>query len=93
MTPGPGLNTTTLAELYASQGFPEKAVEIYQRVLLQDPDQPDVQRKVQDLKLRMSGEAPELPEIQQEDVRRALRQRRVSVLEGWLKRVKEEQHV
>jgi len=89
----PSFDTMTLAELYAHQGFPEKAVEIYQRVLLQDPDQPDIKRKIQDLKLRISGEAPELPEIHQEDVRRALRQRRVQVLEGWLKRVKEEQHV
>lgn len=90
---GPALSTTTLAELYSQQGFPEKAVEIYQRVLLQDPDRPDVKRKVQELMQRISGEAPELPEVQQEDVRRALRQRRVQVLEGWLRRVKEERHV
>lgn len=89
----PALSTTTLAELYSQQGFPEKAVEIYQRILLQDPDRPDIKRKVQELMQRISGEAPEIPEVQQEDVRRALRQRRVQVLEGWLRRVKEERHV
>lgn len=90
---GEALNTTTLAELYARQGFPEKAVEIYQRVLLDDPERHDIQRKIQDLMHRISGEAPEFPEVRAEDVRRAVRHRRVQVLEGWLRRVREERHV
>jgi len=89
----PALSTTTLAVLYAEQGYPEKAIEVYQRVLLQDPERADVKRKIQELMQRISGEAPEMPDVHQEDVRRALRQRRVQVLEGWLRRVREERHV
>jgi len=89
----PALSTTTLAVLYAEQGYPEKAIEVYQRVLLQDPERADVKRKIQELMQRISGEAPEMPDVRQEDVRRALRQRRVQVLEGWLRRVREERHV
>lgn len=88
-----GLNTTTLAELYARQGFPEKAIEIYQRILLANPDNEDVKQRVRALMRRIDGDAPELPEVRQEDVRMAVRQRRVKLLEGWLRRVRYERHV
>jgi tetratricopeptide (TPR) repeat protein len=88
-----GLNTTTLAELYARQGFPEKAIEIYQRILLANPDNEDVKQRVRALMRRIDGDAPEMPEVRQEDVRMAVRQRRVKLLEEWLRRVRYERHV
>ncbi len=88
-----GLNTATLAELYAKQGFPEKAVEIYQRILLSNPENEEVKQRIRGLMRRMDGDAPEIPEVRQEDVRMALRQRRVKLLEGWLRRVRYERHV
>lgn len=89
----PGLNTFTLAELYEKQGYPEKAVEIYQRMLLHQPDNPVIHGRIRDLMARMAGEAPEAPGVHQEDVEKAMRQKRVLVLQGWLRRVREGRHV
>lgn len=91
--PAPAFNTVTLAQLYESQGYPEKAVEVYQRILLKEPDNAEVREKVRGLLRRMAGEVPEAPAVQQEDVRKALRRRRVEILEGWLRRVREGSHV
>ncbi|MGC8762542.1 MAG: tetratricopeptide repeat protein [Acidobacteriota bacterium] len=91
--PAPAFNTVTLAQLYESQGYPEKAVEVYQRILLREPDNAEVREKVRALLRRMAGEAPEAPAVQEEDVRKALRRRRIEVLEGWLRRVREGSHV
>lgn len=89
----PGLNTVTLAELYEKQGYPEKAVEIYQRMLLQGPENPAIHGRIRDLMARMAGEVPEAPAVRQEDVEKAMRQKRILVLKGWLRRVREGQHV
>lgn len=89
----PGLNTVTLAELYEKQGYPEKAVEIYQRMLLQGPENQAIHRRIRDLMTRMEGEVPEAPAVRQEDVEKAMRQNRILVLKGWLRRVREGQHV
>ncbi len=89
----PGLNTFTLAELYEHQGYPEKAVEIYQRMLLQDPDNGQIRVRIHALMQRIAGEAPEAPVVHQEDVEKAMRQKRIAVLQGWLRRVREGRHV
>ncbi len=89
----PGLNTFTLAELYEHQGYPEKAVEIYQRMLLQDPDNGQIHSRIQALMQRIAGAAPEAPVVHQEDVEKAMRQKRIAVLQGWLRRVREGRHV
>lgn len=92
-SPGPAFNTVTLAQLYESQGYPEKAVEVYQRVLLREPDNAEVRERIRALKRRMAGEAPEAPAVQEEDVRKAVRQKRIAVLQNWLTRVREASHV
>lgn len=89
----PGLNTVTLAELYERQGYPEKAVEIYQRLLLQGPESPAIRGRIRDLMTRMAGEIPEAPAVRQEDVEKAMRQKRILVLQNWLRRVREGRHV
>lgn len=88
-----GLNTFTLAELYEKQGYPEKAVEIYQRMLLHHPDHPAIHGRIRELMARMAGETPEAPAVHQEDVEKAMRQKRILVLQGWLRRVREGRHV
>jgi tetratricopeptide (TPR) repeat protein len=88
-----GMSTVTLAELYERQGYPEKAVEIYQRLLLREPDNQMIHDKIDQLMKRLAGEAPEGPPVHQEDVERALRRKRVSVLQDWLRRVREGSHV
>ncbi len=86
-------DTTTLAELYESQGYPEKAVEVYQRMLLVSPDEQTVKDKIEALRIRISGEAPESPAVQEEDVKRALRKKRIHLLERWLRNVREASNV
>lgn len=88
-----GMNTFTLAELYERQGYPEKAVEIYQRMLLRDPENASIHARIRTLMQRMVGEAPEAPAVHQEDVEKALRQKRVLALRAWLRRVREGRHV
>ena len=85
----PGLNTFTLAELYEKQGYPEKAVEIYQRMLLHQPDNPAIHGRIRDLMARMAGETPDAPAVHQEDVEKAMRHKRILILQGWLRRVRE----
>jgi tetratricopeptide (TPR) repeat protein len=45
--------TQTLAEIYASQGYVEKAFEIYSRLALLDPENPVVHERLADLKQRI----------------------------------------
>ena len=89
----PAFSTVTLADLYEGQGYPEKAVEVYQRILLRDPDNAQIRERVSRLLMRMAGEAPEGPAVRPEDVQKALRQKRVMHLNGWLRRVREARHV
>ncbi|MEJ2420976.1 MAG: tetratricopeptide repeat protein [Acidobacteriota bacterium] len=90
---GPGMDTATLAELYASQGFPEKAIEVYQRILLADPERADIRERIQAHMKRLSGELPDSGDVAEEDVKKAIRQQRVQALESWLRKLKEEEHV
>ncbi len=89
----PSLSTLTLAELYEKQGYPEKAIEIYQRILLKEPDNESVRDKIGQLMTGMAGAEPEGPSVQDEDVQKAIRKRRVETLEGWLRRIREGAHV
>ncbi len=89
-----GFNTVTLAALYEAQGFPEKAIEVYQRILIKDPENQEVRERIRTLMQRMAGAQPEeSPPVHQEDVQRALRRKRVLALENWLRRVREEGYV
>jgi len=53
---GDDLNTNTLAELYVSQGFYDKAIEIYQGMLEERPDNKALQKKLEELR-DMAGTA------------------------------------
>ncbi|MGA9751612.1 MAG: tetratricopeptide repeat protein [Acidobacteriota bacterium] len=89
-----GFNTVTLAALYEGQGFPEKAIEVYQRILIKDPENQEARERIRSLMQRMAGAQPEeSPPVHQEDVQRALRRKRVLALENWLRRVREEGYV
>ncbi len=89
----PSLSTMTLAELYEKQGYPDKAIEIYQRILLKEPDNASIRDKIGQLMTGMAGAEPEGPAVQDEDVRKAVRKRRIETLEGWLRRIREGAHV
>ncbi len=89
----PSLSTMTLAELYEKQGYPEKAIEIYQRILLKEPENASIRDKIGQLMSGMAGAEPESPAVQDEDVKKAVRKRRIETLEGWLRRIREGAHV
>ena len=88
-----GLNTMTIAELYERQGYPEKAIEVYQHILLKEPERKDIRTKIEKLKDRMMGLEPEGGEVLGRDVKSALRRKRIEVLGTWLRKIKEEGNV
>jgi len=92
-TPDASLNTMTLAELYKKQGYPEKAIEIYQRILLKEPENAAVREKIAQLMTGMAGAEQEGPVVKEMDVRKAVRSKRIELLEGWLRRIREGAHV
>lgn len=51
------LSTDTLAELYIGQGFYEKAIDIYERMAVENPGNAALRRKLQDVRA-MAGIAP-----------------------------------
>jgi hypothetical protein len=53
------LVSPTLAELYFNQGFPEKAVEVYRRILEREPGNERARARVAEL--QQAGAAPNAP--------------------------------
>jgi tetratricopeptide (TPR) repeat protein len=43
------LNTQTLAEIYIQQGLPDKAIKVYQKLLLKDPGNEEITQRLRDL--------------------------------------------
>ncbi len=41
--------TRTMAELYASQGLTDRALKVFRRLAREDPDDPELQRKIEEL--------------------------------------------
>lgn len=76
--------TNTLAEMYEEQGYPEKAIEVYQRMLLKDPENRQVLDVIERLKQKVIGDTVDTPSVENADVKRAIRQKRINILEAWL---------
>ncbi|HMB71412.1 MAG TPA: tetratricopeptide repeat protein [bacterium] len=55
--PGP-LYSVTLAEIFAKQGFQEKAIEIYRRLESQDPGRSDLAGRIRALEEQVGGPQP-----------------------------------
>jgi tetratricopeptide (TPR) repeat protein len=90
---GESMSTVTLARLYEQQGYPEKAIEVYQRLLIKDPDDQEILARIQSLRDQMERGAVEHDFVDQEEIQRALRQRRIRALNDWLRHLREERHV
>jgi tetratricopeptide (TPR) repeat protein len=52
------LYSATLAEIFAKQGFQEKAIEIYRRLALQDPGRSDLAGRIRALEEQAGGTQP-----------------------------------
>ncbi|MCX7831126.1 MAG: hypothetical protein N2445_08765, partial [Acidobacteria bacterium] len=86
------ISTATLADLYEKQGYPEKAIEIYQHILLKEPEREDIRKRIEKLKKEMLGmEAQD--DVGVVDVKSALRGKRIEALRSWLKRIREADNV
>lgn len=93
------LSTATLAELYVTQGFVDKAIAIYQDILSRHPDNREAARRLAELERRIADEqlagqaaaaaaeqvpSPvELPVEGKADTSAVL-----SILEGWLENIR-----
>jgi len=92
------LNTSTLAELYVSQGFSDKALEIYRRMVAADPGNQEAANRLAELEqaevVAESGQAAAVAaeltsaplNLPVEGV--ADQQAAVTVLEGWLENIR-----
>jgi tetratricopeptide (TPR) repeat protein len=49
------MSTLTLAQIYESQGYLQKALNIYERLQQQHPDNPQVSQRLEQLRRRLSG--------------------------------------
>ncbi|MFB3850952.1 MAG: tetratricopeptide repeat protein [Acidobacteriota bacterium] len=86
------LSTATLADLYEKQGYPEKAIEIYQHILLKEPEREDIRKKIEKLKKEMLGMETQ-DDVGVVDVKSALRGKRIEALKEWLRRIREAENV
>ena len=62
------LTTETLAELYLSQGLIQKAVKVYERLLLNDPGNPQIIQRLRELLSEDSSHVPEESFYHEEEV-------------------------
>lgn len=94
--PAPELASSTLAELYFSQGFTDKAIEVYRQLLEREPGNERAQARLtelQDLERRLKEEeqrSPALAAAPQDPraVRRGAIERTIARLEGMLAAVR-----
>ncbi len=90
------MNTATLAELYVSQGLPEKALVIYRRIVADNPLNQEAAARVAALEQQiMASEAivaavepPPAPSLNLPEAGKADQNAVVSVLEGWLENIR-----
>jgi tetratricopeptide (TPR) repeat protein len=76
----PALVSSTLAELYLVQGLTEKALDLFQRLSVQNPDDLSLRRRVKELESQLRGEpqdvaiskSVEVPTAQQENISAAV---------------------
>ncbi|MBW1902447.1 MAG: tetratricopeptide repeat protein [Deltaproteobacteria bacterium] len=76
------LATPTLAELYFSQGQIPEAVNTYEKILLDNPDDKASEQRLAELKASISQEAKPLPS--KEEVAGIKTEKTIAILENWL---------
>lgn len=59
--PGPGVYTRTLGELYARQGFPDRAVTVFERLLEESPGDPELEARLAELREAAAKKGPTPP--------------------------------
>ncbi len=99
------ITTETLGEIYASQGYLDKAIKIYQKLLLAEPNNEAAINRLKELIVEFNSanaksniqffkEEKITEEESKKDIGKSLeRKKRISVLENWLQMIKKESHL
>jgi predicted Zn-dependent protease len=90
------MNTATLAELYVSQGLPEKALAIYRRIVADNPLNQDASARLTALEQQIMAteaivaavETPTATSLNLPEAGKADQNAVVSILEGWLENIR-----
>ena len=85
-----GLATSTIAELYYTQGKLSAAISIYEKVLNDKPDDIESLKRLAELR-GLAAEQPKMERKEKDDLR-ARTETMITILERWLPRIKEIQH-
>lgn len=84
----PDISTPTLAEVYFNQGQIHEALETYERVVAQNPDDDRSRKRRDELREMVGSQAAPSKEIGGDRVR-AKNRKIIAVLEGWLANIRE----
>jgi tetratricopeptide (TPR) repeat protein len=87
----PDVATPTLAEIHFNQGQIHEAIRTYEKVLSLNPDDEVSQERLSELKALIAEET-EIA-VAGEDTTRTRKEVMITVLEGWLERIKGSSHV
>lgn len=83
----PDISTPTLAEVYFNQGQIHEALETYERVVAQNPDDDQSKNRLEELREMVRSEVPP-PEEGGADRFREKNRKMIAVLEGWLANIR-----
>jgi predicted Zn-dependent protease len=84
---GPGFVTPTLAEIYFNQGQVQEAVNTYEKVLEQEPQNPQASRRLQELKTLL--DTGQVVEERAEDAAHQKKAKVINTLETWLGHIRD----
>ncbi len=83
----PDISTPTLAEVYFNQGQINEALETYERVVEQNPDDDRSRKRLEELREMVGRDTPASGETEEERFREKNR-KIIAVLEGWLANIR-----
>jgi len=81
----PEIATPTLAEIYFNQGDIPEAINTYQKVLAQDPEDESSRSRLEKLKLMLQAKSS--VQAQGEAERRTKKEKMISILEAWRSKI------
>ncbi len=82
------LMTSTLAELYVSQGFTDKALDIYRALLVSSPGSESIVARIAELEKQQESPPVEAHKAYEEAGLSADSAAKIEVLEGWLENIR-----
>ena len=87
----PDLSTPTLAEIYFKQGLVSEAIDTYERIISEHPDDNASIKRLAELKTLNIAQSETKPE--EKDGGKETKKKMIAILEGWLLRIQELKHV